>query len=112
MHNQPDQLSERLKSLIVKAMVNLYTPTRLIGGPTFGQYADAIIANLAAAPEAASLILSQQQRIAELEEALREIAAMTNPDDSDSYRSDDREGCLDTIHALASRTALSTEMRV
>ncbi len=37
----------------------------------------------------------------DLLEALRSIAAMTNPDDPESYRSDDREGCLDSVQALA-----------
>lgn len=42
----------------------------------------------------------------ELVEALRSIAEHTDPDGGDNYRSDDREGCLDTVHALA-RAALS-----
>lgn len=43
-----------------------------------------------------------------LREALTDIAAMTDPDDPESYRSDDREGCLDTVQAVA-RTALSLD---
>jgi len=39
--------------------------------------------------------------IARLREALAGIASMTDPDDPNSYRSDDREGCLDTVHACA-----------
>lgn len=35
-----------------------------------------------------------------LVEALSTIARHTNPDDESSYRSDDREGCLDTVHHL------------
>jgi hypothetical protein len=40
-------------------------------------------------------------------EALREIAAATDADDPESYRCDDREGCLDTVHSIATN-ALST----
>jgi hypothetical protein len=36
-----------------------------------------------------------------LKEALRDIAAMTDADNPDSYRSDDREGCLDAVHSRA-----------
>lgn len=38
---------------------------------------------------------------ATLKEALNDIAEHTDPDDKDNYRSDDREGCLDTVHAIA-----------
>lgn len=38
--------------------------------------------------------------------ALRAIAQMTDPDDPDSYRADDREGCLDTVQDTA-RAALA-----
>lgn len=30
------------------------------------------------------------------------IRMMTDPDDPDSYRADDREGCLDAVHSAAS----------
>jgi hypothetical protein len=33
--------------------------------------------------------------------ALKDIAAMTDPDDPDCYRSDDREGCLDAVQSAA-----------
>lgn len=39
-------------------------------------------------------------------EALRTIAAATDADNPESYRCDDREGCLDTVHAIA-RSALA-----
>lgn len=42
-------------------------------------------------------------RIAELEKALRSIKEMTDADNPESYRSDDREGCLDTVFSVASR---------
>ena len=42
---------------------------------------------------------------AQLLEALRYIAVSTDPDNPDSYRNDDREGCLDMIQSL-SRSAL------
>jgi hypothetical protein len=45
-------------------------------------------------------------RMEELQNVLKEIAQHTDPDDSGSYRADDREGCLDTVHHLAS-TAIS-----
>ena len=38
--------------------------------------------------------------IEELREILQRIEEMTDPDDGSNYRSDDREGCLDTIHDL------------
>lgn len=38
-----------------------------------------------------------------LVEALDQIAAHTNPDDENSYRADDREGCLDTVYALGAK---------
>jgi len=40
-------------------------------------------------------------RCERLEEALKTIADVTNPDDPESHRSDDREGCLDTVHSIA-----------
>jgi len=41
--------------------------------------------------------------------ALRDIAEMTDPDNPDSYRSDDREGCLDTVHAKATAAIAAAE---
>ena len=40
--------------------------------------------------------------------ALQNIKDATNADDPESYRADDREGCLDTVFAIASR-ALTKE---
>ena len=42
----------------------------------------------------------------ELLAALASIAEMTDPDDPESYRSDDREGCIDAVQAAA-RAAIS-----
>jgi len=64
----------------------------------------AIRARLAAALPAPD---EKDAEIARLREALAGIASMTDPDDPDSYRSDDREGCLDAAHARA-RAALTT----
>jgi hypothetical protein len=36
--------------------------------------------------------------------ALTRIRDMTDVDNPDSYRCDDREGCLDTVFAVASQT--------
>lgn len=36
-----------------------------------------------------------------LRDALRQITQMTDADDGKSYRCDDREGCLDAVHAAA-----------
>lgn len=44
----------------------------------------------------------------ELRKALGDIQAMTDADDPDSYRSDDREGCLDAVHDAA-RQALANQ---
>lgn len=47
-------------------------------------------------------------REAVLEEALRDIQQMTDPDDEDNYRADDREGCFDTVFETAKRALSST----
>jgi len=44
-----------------------------------------------------------QAEVARLREALADIAAMTDADDPQSYRSDDREGCLDAVYDKARR---------
>jgi hypothetical protein len=36
-----------------------------------------------------------------LVEALERIRQMTDPNDPGSYRNDDREGCLETVHACS-----------
>jgi hypothetical protein len=38
-----------------------------------------------------------------LRDALERIKAMTDADNPNSYRADDREGCLDTVFAVASQ---------
>ena len=40
---------------------------------------------------------------AELVATLTDIRSATNADDPESYRADDREGCLDTVFAIADR---------
>lgn len=37
----------------------------------------------------------------DLLEALRQIAQCSDGDDTENYRFDDREGCLDTVHSMA-----------
>ena len=39
----------------------------------------------------------------ELLDALKDIRQMTDADDEESYRADDREGCLDAVFATADR---------
>lgn len=51
--------------------------------------------------EAAAALTSLEAERDRLREALQEIAEMTDPDQPDSYRADDREGCLDAVHARA-----------
>lgn len=46
-----------------------------------------------------------------LKDALRRIRRMTDADDPDSYRCDDREGCLDAVFGVASE-ALAPESPV
>ena len=46
--------------------------------------------------------------ISKLLEALRDIAEMTDPDKPGNYRGDDREGCLDTVFAVASEAIRPT----
>lgn len=45
-----------------------------------------------------------RREIERLRDALQRIKDMTDADNPDSYRADDREGCLDTVFAVASRT--------
>lgn len=45
--------------------------------------------------------LEAERQRDELRKALEDIGAMSDADDPESYRFDDREGCLDTIHAIA-----------
>lgn len=40
----------------------------------------------------------------EIEDALKAIREHTDADNPESYRCDDREGCLDTVHAKAKST--------
>lgn len=49
---------------------------------------------------------TRHDHTADLVEALDAIREMTDPDDEDNYRADDREGCFDTVFETA-RTALS-----
>lgn len=51
-----------------------------------------------------------QAKNAELQDALERIRDMTNADDKESYRSDDREGCLDTVFSVASNTIAKAEV--
>ncbi len=42
-----------------------------------------------------------QEEIKRLHTALQDIAEMTDADNPESYRCDDREGCFDTVFATA-----------
>jgi hypothetical protein len=55
-------------------------------------------------------LTSQALLIERLTKALESIAEDTDPDNPDSYRCDDREGCLDTVQATA-RAALASAQR-
>lgn len=44
-----------------------------------------------------------QASVEALRTALKDIAQHTDPDDGDNYRADDREGCFDTVYAIATR---------
>ena len=46
--------------------------------------------------------------IERLRSALKDIAEMTDADNPESYRCDDREGCLDTVFATASAAAMES----
>lgn len=41
--------------------------------------------------------------------ALKEIAEMTDPDDEDNYRADDREGCFDAVYETAAQALAALE---
>lgn len=45
--------------------------------------------------------MGSEEREARYREALRRIKRMTDAGDPESYRCDDREGCLDTVHTVA-----------
>lgn len=51
------------------------------------------------------MVADLTEELRRLSVVLQDIAEMTNPDDPDCYRSDDREGCFDTVFYRAS-TAL------
>ena len=53
--------------------------------------------------------ISDDPRYRALLAALRDIAEMTDSDNPDSYRLDDREGCLDTVHAKATAAIAAAE---
>lgn len=46
--------------------------------------------------------MGAEERESRYRKALQRIIAMTNADNPESYRRDDREGCLDTVFAVAS----------
>jgi chromosome segregation ATPase len=50
------------------------------------------------------LLKAAEAEVARLQAVLADIAAMTDADDPQSYRSDDREGCLDAVYAKAKRS--------
>ena len=56
--------------------------------------------------EAATAIEALLARIAALESGIEDIRQMTDPDDPESYRNDDRSGCLDTVFATAAALTL------
>lgn len=63
----------------------------------------------------AALEASESSRVKEererdaLKEALRHIVEMTDAENPESYRADDREGCLDTVHDTARRALESSK---
>jgi hypothetical protein len=56
----------------------------------------------------AEQLAAKDAEIAGLRDVLERIAAHTDPDDPESYRCDDREGCLDTVQAIASAALKET----
>lgn len=54
---------------------------------------------------AVAALAAKDAEIEKLKAALESIAEHTDPDDPESYRSDDSEGCLDRVQAI-SRAAL------
>lgn len=49
------------------------------------------------------LACTLELELAEALEALTQIHINTNADDPESYRADDREGCLDAVFAIADK---------
>ena len=75
-----------------------------------GDAAEMIPANVNAAAEKlkhlgwlihAAIVQSAADEIARLRDVLKRIGDMTDADNPESYRCDDREGCLDTVHGVA-----------
>lgn len=48
----------------------------------------------------------------EFREILERIEEMTDPNDGSNYRSDDREGCLDTVHSLVTAALKSDPITI
>lgn len=69
-------------------------------GDTVGETHGGMYQQADAAVEAAYIVHAANAYPA-LVEALRIISGHTNADDPASYRSDDREGCLDDVHSRA-----------
>lgn len=68
-----------------------------------GEFAKALWSELlSASPSPEALPASGVEA---MRQALKDIAEHTNPDDDDNYRADDREGCFDTVYAIAALAA-------
>lgn len=78
-------------------------PTSLIAMTACQSHLDAAILS-ALNPDFLSELDTARKEVERLRKALTDIAGMTDPDDPESYRSDDREGCLDAVQSLAART--------
>lgn len=52
--------------------------------------------------EASDTMREAAKVVEDLRSRLSRIAAHTSPYDTENYRSDDREGCLDTVYAISS----------
>lgn len=98
-----DELIEKLTSLgtfwLTEGQYGEIAET--VGDEVTAEYARSANETADALAEASSALSSLQEQKRKLEEGVASIVEMTDPDNPESYRADDREGCLDTVQAVA-----------
>jgi hypothetical protein len=77
-----------------------------MSGHRYGEFEQVNGATVNAALDRAEKAEKQRDQL--LEE-IKSIRDMTDADDPDSYRSDDREGCLDTVFGVANEAVARLE---
>lgn len=93
------EIPEAVVEKVARSIGDAYEVSGQVGDLRSHRPADYCLKDLARAALQASPLMA-------LVAVLREIAEHTDPDDPDSYRADDREGCFDTVFETA-KTALA-----